>query len=266
MSIIYGPVPSWRLGRSLGIDLLNAKKKVCSFNCVYCQLGETTRFVAEPREFVSLQQLAEEIQSVRQIEADYATFSGVGEPTLATNLGQAIELVRSILDLPVAVLTNSSLMFREDVRQQLAHADTVVAKLDVPNGELLAKVNRPAPGLHFDQIIDGIMRFRGEYRGKLALQIMFIEANQDYPLEIAALAREISPDEVQINTPLRSCAVRPLPPEHIAGIQQKFKNLRNVISVYEAPRNEVRPLDVVETLRRRPGPSRSVASFRLRGR
>jgi len=266
MSIIYGPVPSWRLGKSLGVDLLSTRRKVCSFNCVYCQLGRTTRFVAEPREFVSLQQLAEEIQSVRQIEADYATFSGMGEPTLASNLGEAIELVKSILDLPVAVLTNSSLMFRQDVRQQLVLADVVVAKLDVPNEELLAKVNRPAPGLHFDQIIDGISRFRGEYRGKLALQIMFIEANQDYAWEIAALASRISPDEVQINTPLRPCAVRPLPPEHIAGIQEKFKNVRNVISVYEAPTSEVRPLDLVETSRRRPGPGRNAGSFRLRGR
>jgi len=265
-SIIYGPVSSWRLGRSLGIDLLNTKKKVCSFNCVYCQLGETTQFLVEPKEFASLERLAEETQSVRQIEADYATFSGMGEPTLASNLGEAIELVKSILDLPVAVLTNSSLMFREDVRQQLAYADTVVAKLDVPNGELLAKVNRPVPGLHFDQIKEGLRRFRDKYQGKLALQIMFIEANQDYASEIAALAREVLPDEVQINTPLRPCAVRPLPPQNIASIQEKFNKLRNVISVYEAPRNEVRPLDLVETLRRRPRPSRSGGSFRFHGR
>jgi len=213
-----------------------------------------------------LQRLAEEIQSVRQIEADYATFSGMGEPTLASNLGEAIELVKSILDLPVAVLTNSSLMFREDVRRQLALADVVVAKLDVPNEELLAKVNRPAPGLHFDQIKEGVRRFRDKYRGKLALQIMFIQANQDCASEIVALAREIWPDEVQINTPLRPCAVRPLPPQNIASIQEKFNKLRNVTSVYEAPRNEVRPLDLVETLRRRPGPSRSAGSFRFRGR
>jgi wyosine [tRNA(Phe)-imidazoG37] synthetase (radical SAM superfamily) len=215
-------------------------------------LGETDQFIVEPREFISLEQLTSEIELLNPIKADYATFSGMGEPTLASNLGEAIELARSILDLPIAVLTNSSLMFREDVRQQLAHADTVVAKLDVPNEELFAMVNRPAPGLHFNRIKDGIRLFRRKYRGKLALQIMFIEANKDYASEIATLARQISPDEVQIDTPLRPSKVKPLPRENIASIREKFNNLRNVITVCEAPKPEVRPLDLVETLRRRP--------------
>ncbi len=252
MSIIYGPVSSWRLGKSLGIDLLNTKRKVCSFNCVYCQLGNTTEFVTEPQEFISLERLAKELHSVRQIEADYATFSGMGEPTLASNLDEAIELARSILDLPVAVLTNSSLMFREDVRQQLAHADTVVAKLDVPNEQLFAKVNRPVSGLRFNQIKDGISLFRGKYGGKLALQIMFIETNKNYAWEIAELAAEISPDEVQINTPLRPCAVRPLSPKSIANILRGFTNLKNTVTVYDAQRYEVPALNSAETLRRRP--------------
>jgi wyosine [tRNA(Phe)-imidazoG37] synthetase (radical SAM superfamily) len=252
MSIIYGPVSSWRLGKSLGIDLLNTRRKVCSFNCIYCQLGETGQFIIEPREFINLEQLTSEIELLSSIKADYATFSGMGEPTLASNLGEAIELARSILDLPIAVLTNSSLMFQEDVRQQLAHADTVVAKLDVPNEELFAVVNRPAPGLHFDRIKDGIRLFRDRYRGKLALQVMFIEANKDYASEIAALARQISPDEVQIDTPLRPSKVKPLPRENIASIREKFSNLSNVITVYEAPKPEVLPLDLAETLRRRP--------------
>jgi wyosine [tRNA(Phe)-imidazoG37] synthetase (radical SAM superfamily) len=252
MAIIYGPVASWRLGRSLGIDLLNTRRKVCSFDCVYCQLGQTSQFVVEPKEFISLEQLTSEIELLRPIEADYATFSGMGEPTLASNLGEAIELARSILDLPVAVLTNSSLMFRENVRQQLAHANVVVAKLDVPNANLFAKVNRPASGLRFDLIVDGMRRFRDTYRGKLALQVMFVQANEDYAQEIAKLAHSVSPDEVQINTPLRLSKVKPLPPKNVAGIQEKFNNLRNVITVYEAPKREARPLDLVETLRRRP--------------
>jgi wyosine [tRNA(Phe)-imidazoG37] synthetase (radical SAM superfamily) len=252
VAIIYGPVASWRLGRSLGIDLLNTRKKVCSFDCVYCQLGVTDQFIVEPKEFVSLEQLTSEIELLNPIKADYATFSGMGEPTLASNLGEAIELARSILDLPIAVLTNSSLMFRKDVRQRLVHADTVVAKLDVPNEELFTLVNRPAPGLHFDRIKDGIKLFRDRYRGKLALQIMFIEVNKDYASEIAALARQVSPDEVQIDTPLRPSKVKPLPREDIASIREKFNNLRNVITVYEAPKPEVLPLDLAETLRRRP--------------
>jgi wyosine [tRNA(Phe)-imidazoG37] synthetase (radical SAM superfamily) len=252
MSIIYGPVPSWRLGRSLGVDLLNAGRKVCSFSCVYCQLGPTRQFATEPGEFIGLEQLASEIKLLGRVEADYVTFSGTGEPTLASNLGEAIELVKSTLDIPVAVLTNSSLMFREDVRQQLALADTVVAKLDAPSEWLLTVVNRPAPEFHFSQIVNGVRAFRDEYNGRLALQIMFIEANKDHGKDMASLARQISPDEVQINTPLRPCPVRPLPPESLTEIQSQFTNLRDVVSVYEAPKPEVMPIDLAETLRRRP--------------
>ena len=252
MSMIYGPVSSWRLGRSLGIDLLNTRSKVCCFSCVYCQLGGTPRFVVEPEEFVNLEQLARKIRSAGQIAADYITFSGMGEPTLSGNLGEAIKLARSILSVPVAVLTNSALMFRQDVRQRLALADRVVAKLDVPNEELLEIVNRPAPDLHFGQIVDGIRCFRQEYRGKLALQMMFIEANKDFASEIAALARQISPDEVQINTPLRPCSVKPLAPESIVKVKQEFTGFENVVTVYEAEKRAVSPLDLAETLRRRP--------------
>jgi wyosine [tRNA(Phe)-imidazoG37] synthetase (radical SAM superfamily) len=252
VAITYGPVASWRLGRSLGIDLLNTRRKTCSFDCVYCQLGKAGQLIVEPREFISLKQLTHEVELLGPMKADYATFSGMGEPTLAINLGEAIEIARSILDLPIAVLTNSSLMFRKNVRQQLAHADTVVAKLDAPSANLFAKINRPASGLSFDLIVDGIRRFRDTYQGKLALQIMFIEANKDYASEIAALARQISPDEVQIDTPLRPSKVKPLSRENIASIREKFDNFRNVITVYEVPRPEARPLDLAETLRRRP--------------
>ncbi|MHC1578931.1 MAG: radical SAM protein [Dehalococcoidia bacterium] len=259
MGLIYGPVASWRLGRSLGIDLLNKKKKVCSFDCVYCQLGKGGELTLEPREFVSLERLASEIRSLRPVKADYATFSGMGEPTLASNLGEAIELVGSVLHLPTAVLTNASLMFREDVRKRLAHADTVVAKLDAPNERLFTTINKPVRGLHFDQIKDGIGLFRDEYKGKLALQVMFIEANKDYTSEIAALARQISADEVQINTPLRPSRVKPLSRECVASIREKFGNVRNVVTVYEARKPKVSPLDLAETSRRRPGVNHTVA-------
>jgi wyosine [tRNA(Phe)-imidazoG37] synthetase (radical SAM superfamily) len=260
MTIIYGPVPSWRLGKSLGVDLLNTRRKVCSFDCQYCQLGETDQFTVVPKQFVSLEQLTNEITLLRTQKADYATFSGMGEPTLASNLGEAIALTRAALDLPIAVLTNSSLMFRQDVRQRLTQADVVVAKLDVSGQALFSLVNRPAEGLHFDLVLDGIRRFRDIYRGKLALQIMFIEANKNYAAEIAALAQRISPDEVQINTPLRPCAVKPLPTESVDDIRSEFGNLENVVTVYEAPKQEVVPLDLTEALRRRPGLDRDVDS------
>ena len=250
-SVIYGPVPSWRLGRSLGIDLLSTEGKTCSFDCIYCQLGTTLFPLAERREFVSLNQVETEMEVVRGVEADYATFSGVGEPTLASNLGQAISMVKSTLHLPVAVLTNSSLMPREDVRRDLAGADVVVAKVDAHEEELFRRVNRPFGGYSLDEILQGINLFRKNYQGKLALQLMFVEVNKRHAREMAEIASSLSPDEVQLNTPLRPCAVEPLSPREMAAIKEDFQGL-NAVQVYEAPPSEVEPVNAVETLRRRP--------------
>lgn len=250
-SVIYGPVPSWRLGRSLGIDLLSTDGKTCSFDCIYCQLGSTLYPLVERHEFVSLSQIETELESVRGIEADYATFSGVGEPTLASNLGQAISIVRSTLHLPVAVLTNSALIPREDVRRDLAEADVVVAKMDAPGEELFLMVNRPFGGYSFDEILQGIKLFRKNFKGKLALQLMFVEVNKRYAREMADIAESLSPDEVQLNTPLRPCAVEPLSPSEMAAIKEYFKGL-NALQVYEADVTDVLPVNAVETIRRRP--------------
>jgi wyosine [tRNA(Phe)-imidazoG37] synthetase (radical SAM superfamily) len=208
--------------------------------------------------------LVSELDQVRDVPADYATFAGVGEPTLASNLGTAIEIVKSTLGLPVAVLTNSSLMPHEDVRQALARADVVVAKLDAPSEELFHRINRPvATRYSLDEIWQGIRRFRSEYGGKLALQMMFVKANKDYAPEMARMATELSPDEVQINTPLRPCRVAPLLPEEIAAIRQEFAGLARVVTVYEATRVDVTPLNLRETLRRRPERTSQQGGVRL---
>lgn len=252
MSSIYGPVPSWRLGRSLGIDLLSTREKTCSFDCVYCQLGRTIHSTVERKEFVPIPSLVLELERIRGVPADYATFSGVGEPTLASNLGQVIKIVKPVLRLPIAVLTNSSLMPRKDVRQELAQADIVVAKLDAPNRKLFHAINRPVAGYSLDEILQGIKYFRSEFSGKLSLQMMFIEANKDYASEMARIAEQLSPDEIQLNTPLRPCTVNPLSPEDISAIRQLFSRFRNVVTVYKAPRTEIAPLNLAETRRRRP--------------
>ena len=251
-SIIYGPVPSWRLGRSLGIDLLSTKGKTCSFDCIYCQLGKTIHPLTTRKQFVSLDRLAAELERVKGIAADYATFSGVGEPTLASNLGEAIELAKSVLGLPVAVLTNSSLMTRQDVRHELSLADVVVAKLDAPHEELFRQINRPVMKCTLDEIIRAIGLLRQEYKGKLALQMMFVEANKGYAIEMAGIAEQLSADEVQLNTPLRPCAMQPLTAEDISAIKQAFSGHRVVMTIYEASKPEVVPIDSKETLRRRP--------------
>jgi len=251
-SSIYGPVPSWRLDRSLGIDLLSTDGKTCSFDCIYCQLGRTVHPLTERKEFVSMARLREELEAVKNIAADYVTFSGVGEPTLASNLGGAIELVKSMLELPVAILTNSSLMVRQDVRDDLCLADVVVAKVDAPDEDLFRLINRPYGECSLDDVITALTLFRKEYIGKLALQMMFVEANKDQAPQIAKITEQLSPNEVQINTPLRPCSVRPLSPEEISAIRQPFFDFERVVTVYEASTPKVVPLDQKETLRRRP--------------
>jgi wyosine [tRNA(Phe)-imidazoG37] synthetase (radical SAM superfamily) len=253
-SILYGPVPSWRLGRSLGVDLLPAGGKTCSLDCIYCQLGRTARRLTVRAEFIPLNALARELEAARNVAADYVTFSGMGEPTLASNLGDALRLARDVVGLPTAVLTNSSLMAREDVQRDLAYADVVVAKLDAPDERLFRRINRPVAPFSLAEIVEAIGLFRATYKGKLALQIMFAEANRDAAGRLAAIASRLSPDEIQINTPLRPCPVAPLPADEIAAIRAEFHEFPNVVTVYDAARPEVTPLNVEETRRRRPSP------------
>ncbi len=203
-------------------------------------------------DFVALSVLARELEAARNIAADYVTFSGMGEPTLASNLGDALRLARDVLGLPSAVLTNSSLMAREDVRRDLACADVVVAKLDAPDEQLFRRINRPVARFSLAEIVEAIELFRATYKGKLALQIMFVEANREAAGRLAAIASRLSPDEVQINTPLRPCPVKPLTADEMAAIREEFGRLPNVVTVYDAPRPEVTPIDVAETRRRRP--------------
>ena len=252
MSIVYGPVPSWRLGRSLGIDLVSTAFKTCTFDCVYCQLGKTANKREKRRYFVSLERLKRELESVKDVPADYATFSGVGEPTLAKNIGKAIELARQVLRMPVAVLTNSSLMADHYVCHELARADVVVAKLDAPDDHLLQEINRPVFNRSFHSIFNGIKSFRAMFTGKLALQMMFIEANKNRAAELAEIAEQLSPDEVQLNTPLRPCPVSPLRPEEMLLIEGIFTRFEHVVSVYHASKPVVVPVDSQQTVRRRP--------------
>jgi len=247
---IYGPVPSWRLGRSLGIDPVPCDKKICTFDCLYCQIGETEIFSDERGIFVSAEDVVNEIRMLPPIEIDYITFSGRAEPTLAKNLGEMIRAVKSQRREKIAVLTNSSLLYRKDVQDDLMLADFVAAKLDAPSQELFESINKPLESIKFDTVVNAIKEFQKVYKGKLALQIMFVEANKDYAKDIARLVKEINPDEVQVNTPLRPSAVKPLSKKDISTIKGYFKGL-NVISVYEARKLEVKPISKEDTLRRR---------------
>jgi wyosine [tRNA(Phe)-imidazoG37] synthetase (radical SAM superfamily) len=247
---IYGPVSSWRLGSSLGIDPLSQEGKVCTFDCVYCQIGKTNLLTKERKSFVRIPDLIDELSVLPSLKIDYITFSGRGEPTLASNLGQMIKAIKKIRKEKIAVLTNSSLMYREDVQRDLFLSDFVVAKLDAHSQKIFELVNQPIKDIKLDTVIQAIKEFKSNYSGKLALQIMFVEENKKYALEIAQIAKEINPDEVQLNTPLRPCKVKPLPKEDLDEIRKYFEGLK-VISVYEAKIREVTPISTEDTLKRR---------------
>jgi wyosine [tRNA(Phe)-imidazoG37] synthetase (radical SAM superfamily) len=251
MRLIYGPVPSWRLGRSLGVDAVSTPSKTCSFDCIYCQLGRTRHPLTERQVFVQPPQLRQELAEVREVSIDYVTFSGVAEPTLAANLGELVSVVRERFVQPVAILTNSSLIKLGDVRQDLALFDVVVAKVDAPDERLYRQINRPFVDYTLAEVLWGIRRFREEFQGKLALQMMFVEANRDRAGEMAEMARDLSPDEIQLNTPLRPSPVPPLSPAEMDEVEAAFAGLP-VLNVYKAARPEVVSLDEGETRRRRP--------------
>jgi len=256
MGIVYGPVPSWRLGRSLGMDAVSSEGKTCSFDCTYCQLGRTVYPLTERRRFVEPADLHRELAQVGSVALDTVTFSGVGEPTLALNLPELVAVVRERFAQPVAVLTNSSLMTREDARRDLALFDIVVAKVDAPDELLFQQINRPVISDTLQDILRGIQRFRETFAGRLALQMMFTPANRERATEMAEIARQLRPAEVQLNTPLRPSPVSPLSARAMRRVERAFAGLP-VINVYGAARPPVTTLDDRETRRRRPAEGRT---------
>lgn len=247
---IYGPVSSWRLGRSLGIDPISAKEKICTFDCIYCQVGLREPSGSERKIFVPTDAIITEVESLPSLKIDYITFSGKGEPTLANNLGEIIREIKKIRKEKIAIITNASLIDRKDVQEDLQLADFVMAKIDVCSKALLGKINRPAEDVEFDKIIKGINDFRAGYKGKFALQIMFVEENKESAADLAAIVEKIQPDEVQINTPLRPCGVKPLTKNELDAITGYFKG-SNVISVYDVRMISTKSINKEDTLRRR---------------
>ena len=246
---IYGPVYSWRLGMSLGIDPLSTKSKICNFDCIYCQLGRTVKFENTRQEFISVEEIMSEIKTFPAEDIDYYTFSGRGEPTLASNLGAMIKAIKKETQGKVAIITDSALIDKEEVQADLLLADVVLAKLDGCDQESLSIVDIPAPGIQFDNIVKGLKAFKKKFMGKLALQIMFIKDNQHCAKAIADIARDIGADEIQLNTPLRPSAVLPLSEEEMLAIKQHFQGLP-ATTVFENERKNIQPLNDKATIRR----------------
>lgn len=237
---VYGPVYSWRLGRSLGIDPLACTDKICNMNCSYCQLGVTQELSHERRNYVNVDEIVEELKRIPVHFIDYLTISGRGEPTLAKNLGLMIKAIKKVRREKVAVITNGLLLTDPAVRSDVMLADCVLVKLDAADQETFEAVD--GVNLRFDEVVDGIAQFRREFKGKLALQIMLLDNNFDNLDEIACLARAINPDEIQLNTPTRPCAQKPIERVQMDFAKKFFWDMP-VVSVFDQEQKPYTPID-----------------------
>lgn len=215
MAYLFGPVPSRRLGRSLGVDLI--PRKTCPFDCVYCEVGPTTCQTLERREYhpeAIIQELKVYLSTGPNL--DVITLAGSGEPTLNLGLGRIIRAVQDLTDTPVAVLTNGALLFDPEVRRALAAADLVLPSLDTAREETFQLINRPPVGYALTRLLAGLEAFRREYPGEIWLEVMVLQDVNDLEPELEALRRAIAglaPDKVQLNT-----AVRPVVEDWAAAV------------------------------------------------
>lgn len=252
MKTFYGPVSSWRLGKSLGVDPICSEEKICPFDCVYCQLG-SNKPIYTRRKFIGLGKLKKEVNQVRDLEPDLdvVTLSGTGEPTLAKNLEEIIDFLKNQFNLPIAILTSSSLFSDKDVISTLSKIDNVVAKLDASNKRTFKKINRPHGEIDYCDYLEGLRDFREKYSGIFSLQVMFIGENKDEANELASIAKELDPDEIQLNTPLRPRKANPLNKKEFREIKRIFDDLGNVKCVYDAKKPKVQPMDAEEVQKRK---------------
>lgn len=222
---VFGPVPSRRLGQSLGIDTIPLK--TCNWNCVYCQLGRTMPLTNERREYIPcdviLSQVKATLAAHQPGEIDWITFVGSGEPTLHSGLGRLIRDVKTLANLPVAVITNGALLYLPEVRHDLIAADAVLPSLDAGSADLYRRLNRPHPEATFERLINGLVTFREEYAGKLWPEIMLVRGlNDTYESlrEIYSVLERIKPDEVHINQPTRPPAETWVQPPDDEGLMR----------------------------------------------
>ena len=241
MKYVFGPVPSRRLGQSLGIGTI--PHKTCNWNCVYCQLGRTVPLTNERKEYYPCDEILAEVKqylaSHKSGEIDWVAFVGSGEPTLHSGLGWLIEQVKTFTNLPVAVITNGSLLNKRAVRAELNHADAVLPSLDAGNQRLSRRINRPWPRLTFKKLLKGLVAFRSEYSGRLWVEVMLVQGLNDSKEaleEIAYALRKIHPDEVHINLPSRPPAETWVRPPEEAALTQAAEIFGDITRI-------VRPVD-----------------------
>lgn len=242
-SIVFGPVPSRRLGLSLGVDLV--PYKVCTYNCVYCQIGSAESSDFTRKSYYSNEQAISELKTVLAsgVEIDCITFSGSGEPTLSSDIGILIDEIKNLTDIPVAVLTNGSLLYREDVQEDLKNADIIIPSVDAVDNEIFEKINRPHPHMKLDNILAGIRNIRTWFKGEVRLEIMLVKGindGEDHIKALADLATHIGADKIELNTVVRPPAegdAKPLTEADIATITGLFGEGVEVITPFSKSSN-----------------------------
>jgi wyosine [tRNA(Phe)-imidazoG37] synthetase (radical SAM superfamily) len=241
MNYVFGPIPSRRLGQSLGIDTIPLK--TCNWNCVYCQLGRSQPLVNERKEYYPVQEILAEVREVLDVhqpgEIDWVTIVGSGEPLLHSRVGWLIRQVKDLTNLPVAVITNGSLLYLPEVRHELAAADAVLPTMNAGTAELYRKICRPHSKLNFEQHVQGLIAFREEYRGKLWVEVMLVRGLNDTPralMDIAEVLKSIRPDAVHLNLPNRPPAETWVEPPSGESLMQAIAILGNTAEVVHPAR------------------------------
>jgi len=236
---VFGPVPSRRLGFSLGVDVI--PRKYCNFDCIYCQIGKTTGKNTARRTFFRAKEVVKQVvDAVYATEkVDFVTFSGSGEPTLNKNLGTMIQEIKKNINTPVAVITNSSLFDLEEVRNDLMYADVILPSLDAASNEMFLRINRPQFNIDIVKIIDGIKSLRKQYTGLIWLEIMLIKGMNDSKEELQKLSdivKDLNVDRIHLNTvtrPPSESNAGPLAQGELEQIRKLFGNKCEVISSFE---------------------------------
>ena len=258
---LFGPVPSRRFGLSLGVDLIPFK--TCSFNCIFCQLGPTTRLTVERAEYVPVEEVTAELErwSREGARCDYITLSGSGEPTLHSRFGEILDFARQLRKARTALLTNGSLLGCEDVRRQAARADVVKVSLSVWDDASFQALNRPAPGIRWDNLVNGMQSFRRLFSGELWIEVFLVPGVNDDPSgvgRIAAVVDSLQPNKVHLNTAVRPAADRGtgrMSLEAMGKLAKFFRSPIEVVGQYSAGEpagTSVTSDRILDMLKRRP--------------
>lgn len=261
MSHLFGPVPSRRLGLSLGVDLI--PPKTCTFDCLYCEVGRTSHLTCQrlPHRVTEIIQELKGYLANPPVALDYITIAGSGEPTLNLGLRAIIAAIKNLTDTPVAVLTNGSLFYLPEVRADVAGADVILPSLDAGREETFQRINRPHSSLSLNLVVSGLKALRREYGGQIWLEIMVLKNVNDHEEELTALKgmlRKLSPDRVQLNTAVRPVAdssAQPLTQEEMAAVARFLGEGAEVVAVSQHVSPEplaIKDRDVLDMLARRP--------------